>query len=161
MRAAAGSVCRAHTDTHCAEVFEKTSAPGTTSAGHSPRPSSIAGGEEAERESPATTSSAAPERSLLISVSEGAHSSSIFSMNLDARHALTPLARRPLTKHMGYDEALAKLSAHEVIEANRGQVEGAAVFFGAEDSERGVLAIKKERRTSGDTDRTSIGAGAR
>ena len=144
-------------------MFEKTSAPGTTSAGHSPRPSSVSGsGEEGDGTSRESSSSGStPERSLLISVSEGAHSSSIFSMNLDARHALTPLPRRPLTRHMGYDEALAKLSAHEAIEANRGQVEGAAVFFGAEDSERGVLAIKKERRTSGDTDRTSIGAGAR
>ncbi|PWN48572.1 hypothetical protein IE53DRAFT_381230 [Violaceomyces palustris] len=108
--------------------------------------------------------------SLLISVSEGAHSSNILSINLDARHALTPLPRRPLTTHMDLDEALAKLSAHSLRfceggeeaaadelakRLDRGQVEGSTVFFGLEDPDRQFLPIK-QRRESLDTDRGSV-----
>lgn len=133
------------------EVFEKTSAPGTGSATHSPRPNSAGDDAASARGSP----NSQPERSLLISVSEGAHSSNILSINLDARHALTPLPRRPLTRHMDFEEGIAKLSAHEHVLPNRGLLEGAALYFGAEDSERGLMAVK-QRRASGDTDRTTI-----
>lgn len=148
------------------EVFEKTAAPGSSSAfSTSPREgSSINGQSENEETSSATQSSRAtpdiPSRSLLISISEGSHSSNVLSINLDARHALTPLPRKPLTKHINLDEALQKLSSHSqkhnIKDAlDRGQVEGSAVFFGEDSSETGVMPIK-QRRSSTDTDRTNI-----
>lgn len=106
-----------------------------------------------------STSNGQPMRSLRISLSEGAHSSNILSVNVDARHALTPLPRRPLTTHMDLDEALGKLSTHSKTldhldtSIERGQVEGGAVFFGEQESETGVLPIK-QRRSSTDTDQT-------
>lgn len=88
---------------------------------------------------------AKPERSLVISVSEGAHSSEVLFINLDARHALTPLPSRPLTSHMNLDEAIAKLSTHSQkrheAETARGQVEGATLFFGEQDEDRRVVPI--------------------
>ena len=101
------------------------------------------------------------QHALLISVSEGAHSSNILSISLDARHALTPLPRRPLTTHMDLDEAIGKLSAHSSREnyanarLDRGQVEGATVFFGVDDPDEQLMPIK-QRRESIDTDRSSI-----
>ncbi|SOV09832.1 probable VIP1 - actin cytoskeleton organization and biogenesis-related protein [Ustilago sp. UG-2017a] len=98
--------------------------------------------------------------SLLISVSEGAHSSNILSINLDARHALTPLPRRPLTTHMDFDEAMSKLEAHSSRDSRveRGMVEGSTVFFGQEDPDRQFMPIKN-RRDSVDTDRSSVRQG--
>ncbi|UZJ54458.1 hypothetical protein CBS101457_003778 [Exobasidium rhododendri] len=158
------------------EVFEKTAAPGSSSA-FSTSPKEAASVREGAKEGEAalTTTSAstrsssglssratpdAPSRSLLISLSEGSHSSNILSINLDARHALSPLPRRPLTTHMDLDEALSKLSLHSENHnleetLGRGQVEGSAVFFGEQDSETGILSVK-HRRSSTDTDRTNI-----
>ncbi len=101
-----------------------------------------------------------PERSLLITVSEGAHSSNILSINLDARHALAPLPRRPLTSHMDFDEALQKLGAHTLVgDTGRGQIEGDAVYFGREEADRHLLPVEtKTRRGSLDTDGSSIRA---
>lgn len=86
-----------------------------------------------------------PERSLVISVSEGAHSSEVLFINLDARHALTPLPSHKLTSHMNFDEAIAKLSMHSQKrhekETARGQVEGATVFFGEQDADHHVVPI--------------------
>lgn len=95
--------------------------------------------------------------SLLISVSEGAHSSNILSINLDARHALTALPRRPLTTHMDFDEAMGKLQAHSsrTNTVERGMVEGSTVFFGQHDPDRQFIPIKN-RRDSVDTDRSSV-----
>lgn len=168
------------------EVFEKTAAPGS-SAAPSPRDSTLmanaplqsgdkgngmvgsdiveaspalGGAVSGVSSSKASSSDAGPMRSLLISLSEGAHSSSILSVNLDARHALTPLPRRPLTTHMDLEDALAKLGAHaktlDHLDAplERGQVEGGAVFFGEQDSETGVMPVK-QRRSSTDTDQTN------
>lgn len=119
---------------------------------------------------PSSSPSSCPERSLLITVSEGAHSSNILSIDLDARHSIHPLPRRPLTQHIELSEALHKLSSsgHELLDDSadagqhaknilaRGQIEGAAVFFGEKEaeSEHGVLPISK-RRGSDETDRTS------
>ena len=98
------------------------------------------------------------ERSLIITVSEGAHSSNILSINLDARHALAPLPRRPLTSHVDFDEALHKLGSHKLVgDTDRGQIEGDAVYFGGEDADRHLLPVKtKQRRGSLDTDQSSI-----
>lgn len=174
------------------EVFEKTAAPGPSSTGASPRESAVAAAPDAcgsgsilapdnqsalgSTDAAAPTASSgrassagstagrtAPMRSLLISVSEGAHSSNILSVNLDARHALTPLPRRPLTGHVDLDEALGKLSAHAQTldhldtSIERGQVEGSTVFFGEQESETGLLPVK-QRRSSTDTDQTANGA---
>lgn len=117
-----------------------------------------------ERESPVSASSSPltmsaaepskPERSLVISVSEGAHSSEVLFINLDARHALTPLPSRPLTSHMDFDSAIAKLSTHsqkrQDTETARGQVEGATVFFGERDEDQRVVPIP--RKEDADTD---------
>ncbi|EPQ27753.1 uncharacterized protein PFL1_04890 [Pseudozyma flocculosa PF-1] len=117
--------------------------------------------QQQQQPSPSAAPTPAPQYALLISVSEGAHSSNILSINLDARHALTPLPRRPLTTYVDLDEALAKLSAHsarenyEAAQLERGQVEGATVFFGLEDPDRQLMPIK-QRRESIDTDRGSI-----
>ncbi|PWN34277.1 putative VIP1-actin cytoskeleton organization and biogenesis-related protein [Meira miltonrushii] len=145
------------------EVFEKTVAP-STSTNASPRDSvSLQGSVDANNGGSSTTASSengTPMRSLLISLSEGAHSDNILSVNVDARHALTPLPRRPLTTHIDLDEALNKLGAHSTtldhLDApiERGQVEGGAVFFGEQDSETGVLPVK-QRRSSTDTDQTT------
>lgn len=151
------------------EVFEKTAAPGSSSAfSTSPKDNTSSDGAAAAAAtsgiSSLTTSSRTtpeiPSRSLLISLSEGSHSSNILSINLDARHALSPLPRRPLTTHMNLDEALQKLSSHSVKQnlgetLNRGQVEGGAVFFGEDVSETGVMPVQ-QRRSSTDTDRTNI-----
>ncbi|PKI85254.1 hypothetical protein MVES_000964 [Malassezia vespertilionis] len=86
-----------------------------------------------------------PELSLVISVSEGAHSNEVLFINLDARHALTPLPSRKLTTHMDFDEAIAKLSTHSCKrqdnETARGQVEGSAVFFGEQDEDQRIVPI--------------------
>jgi len=157
------------------EVFEKTAAPGSSSSfSTSPRDATETAASEggvgnarnggSSGISSLTTSSRAspdiPSRSLLISLSEGSHSSNILSINLDARHALSPLPRQPLTTHMNLDQALDKLSSHSVKHnlketLDRGQVEGSAVFFGEDSSETGVMAVK-QRRSSTDTDRTNI-----
>jgi hypothetical protein len=157
------------------EVFEKTTAPGSASTATSPRNSTMLGVGQATdtngseggsagslySRTPTSTSDQTPMRSLLISLSEGAHSSNILSVNLDARHALTPLPRRPLTTHMDFDEALAKLGAHARtitnldVPVDRGQIEGGAVFFGEQASETGILPIK-QRRSSTDTDQTNV-----
>ena len=117
--------------------------------------------------SPSTASLTAPQQqqqqqqySLLISVSEGAHSSNILSINLDARHALTPLPRRPLTTHMDFDDAMAKLEAHSSRDSRveRGMVEGSTVFFGQDDPDRQFMPIKN-RRDSVDTDGSSVRQG--
>lgn len=105
-----------------------------------------------------------PERSMVITVSEGAHSDNILSINLDARHALAPLPRRALTKHMDYDEAIAKLAAHtlrvdDVGPTDRGQIEGETVYFGGEERDAHLLYVqiqqqKRTRRNSNDTQTT-------
>lgn len=96
-----------------------------------------------EREATASAPDAKRERSLMLSVSEGAHSSEVLSINLDARHALTPLPSRPLTSHMDFDEAITKLSSHnnKSRDTSRGQIEGATVFFGEEDTDQRVVPI--------------------
>ncbi|WFD30383.1 inositol hexakisphosphate and diphosphoinositol-pentakisphosphate kinase [Malassezia sp. CBS 17886] len=87
-----------------------------------------------------------PERSLVISVSEGAHSSEVLFINLDARHALTPLPSRRLISHMDFDEAIAKLSSHCTKDLctniHRGQIEGATHFFGEKDEDQRVVPIR-------------------
>ncbi|WFC97869.1 inositol hexakisphosphate and diphosphoinositol-pentakisphosphate kinase [Malassezia yamatoensis] len=89
-----------------------------------------------------------PERSLVISVSEGAHSSEVLFINLDARHALTSLPSRPLTSYMDFDEAIAKLSMHSQKrhdrETARGQIEGATIFFGEQDEDQRVVPIRNK-----------------
>ena len=89
-----------------------------------------------------------PERSLVISVSEGAHSSEILFINLDARHALTPLPSRPLTSHMDFDDVLRRLSAHREQRRHtniaRGQIEGSAVYFGQEDADQQTVPISAQ-----------------
>ncbi len=90
------------------EVYERNSntSSGTTSSANSlhksPSTASLPQSQQQQQQ----------QYSLLISVSEGAHSSNILSINLDARHALTPLPRRPLTTHMDFDDAMSKLEAH-------------------------------------------------
>ncbi|PWN28532.1 putative VIP1-actin cytoskeleton organization and biogenesis-related protein [Jaminaea rosea] len=175
------------------EVFEKTAQPPSTappSAAHSPAPS--VGGHEAapalapqprgSTNSPSPPPSAAAsrgnsppstraERSLLITVSEGAHSSCILSIDLDARHSIHPLPRRPLTQHIELAEAVRRLSAHSLsltrevdeLMLARGQIEGAAVFFGEKEaeSEHGLLPVavgREGRRGSTETDRGSVTA---
>lgn len=102
-----------------------------------------------ERERPTSSSSMAPakpERSLVISVSEGAHSSEVLFIRLDGRHALTPLPSRPLTSHMDFDSSIDKLSAlcekREQLDTRRGQVEGASVYFGEADQDERVVQIR-------------------
>lgn len=152
------------------EVFEKTtsSTGGSTapSATHSPAPSMS--GESAIMRSTSPPrqqqqQQQRPERSLLITVSEGAHSSNILSIDLDARHSIHPLPRRPLTQHIELSEAVQRLSAHSLsVEDNeilaRGQIEGAAVFFGEKEaeSEHGLLPVSKTTRDSAETDRGSV-----
>ena len=102
---------------------------------------------ERERPTSAThTASSKPERSLVISVSEGAHSSEVLFIRLDARHALTPLPSRPLTSHMDFDEAIAKLSSlchkRDTLDTRRGLIEGSAVYFGKTEDEEHVLPIR-------------------
>ena len=102
---------------------------------------------ERERPTSAThTASSKPERSLVISVSEGAHSSEVLFIRLDARHALTPLPSRPLTSHMDFDEAIAKLSSlcqkRDTLDTRRGLIEGSAVYFGKAEDEEHVLPIR-------------------
>lgn len=149
------------------EVFEKTSTlTAPSSVVHSPAASINNGSSENQspkhRLSNSSLSSSLsspsdplsslsqPERSLLITVSEGAHSSNILSIDLDARHSIHPLPRRPLTQHIELSEALRKLSAHSLhVQDNdllaRGQIEGAAVFFGEKEaeSEHGLLPVQK------------------
>ncbi|CAO1613511.1 unnamed protein product [Parajaminaea phylloscopi] len=148
------------------EVFEKTtsSAGGSTgtSTTHSPAPSESGHSVDSRSVSPGQ-SQQRPERSLLITVSEGAHSSNILSIDLDARHSIHPLPRRPLTQHLELSEAVQRLSAHSLsVEDNemlaRGQIEGAAVFFGEKEaeSEHGLLPVSKARRDSAETDRGSV-----
>ncbi|PWZ00435.1 putative VIP1-actin cytoskeleton organization and biogenesis-related protein [Testicularia cyperi] len=132
------------------EVYERNAVGGTQSSSNSAQGSSS---------SSSQSNSSQQQYSLLISVSEGAHSSNILSINLDARHALTPLPRRPLTTHMDFGEALHKLESHSSRDAksnanvDRGMVEGSTVFFGQDDPDRQLMPIKK-RRDSVDTDRS-------
>lgn len=102
-----------------------------------------------EREGPSTSSHAfpsKPERSLVISVSEGAHSSEVLFIRLDGRHALTPLPSRPLTSHMDFDESIAKLSAlcrkRKQLDTRRGQVDGSAVYFGKKEHDEHAMPIR-------------------
>ncbi|PWN46228.1 putative VIP1-actin cytoskeleton organization and biogenesis-related protein [Ceraceosorus guamensis] len=152
------------------EVYEKTTTTGT--AANSPRPSSGDGSSNSNSShgaapagssgnssapmtpNPSNTPPTPPERSLLISVSPGAHSSEPFFIKLDARHSLSPLPRQPLTRHMPLDEGIAALSNHKAVEANRGQVEGETVFSGLPHTERGLLHIK--RRGSDVSSRASV-----
>ena len=144
------------------EVYERNSNGGASSA------SSGGSASNSLHKSPsnaslATTQQQQPSQqqySLLISVSEGAHSSNILSINLDARHALTPLPRRPLTTHMDFDDAMSKLEAHSSRDSRveRGMVEGSTVFFGQDDPDRQFMPIKN-RRDSVDTDRSSVRQG--
>ncbi|KDN43793.1 hypothetical protein K437DRAFT_274814 [Tilletiaria anomala UBC 951] len=103
-----------------------------------------------------------PERTLLITISEGAHSSNILSINLDARHTLAPLPRRPLTPHIDFDEAMRKLGTHtlrlgDMGDTDRGQIEGDAVYFGREETDHHLLPVTtKQRRGSLDTDQSSM-----
>ncbi|CAO1617274.1 unnamed protein product [Sympodiomycopsis kandeliae] len=162
------------------EVFEKTysNGNGTFTNNNSPSnassrsvsPNPTTATQEGLRPSPSSSSlqsSLRPERSLLITVSEGAHSSNILSIDLDARHSIHPLARKSLTQHVDLSEALKKLSQtklsdseHEEI-LSRGQIEGAAVFFGEKEAENehGVLPIGQHTvsssRASDETDRTN------
>lgn len=102
-----------------------------------------------ERERPnghgGPSSNTKTECSLVISVSEGAHSSEVLFIKLDARHALTPLPSRPLTSHMDFDEAISKLSQlcqkRDELDTRRGQVEGAEVFFGQHEEDQRVVPI--------------------
>ncbi|SJX66628.1 probable VIP1-actin cytoskeleton organization and biogenesis-related protein [Sporisorium reilianum f. sp. reilianum] len=138
------------------EVYERSSASGTGSASNSlhqsPSSASLPQHQQQQQQQ--------QQYSLLISVSEGAHSSNILSINLDARHALTPLPRRPLTTHMDFDDAMAKLEAHSSRDSRveRGMVEGSTVFFGQDDPDRQFMPIKN-RRDSVDTDRSSVRQG--
>lgn len=160
------------------EVFEKTTAstasaagstvtsPAASVSGHSSLQDQQQSSSVDSTSSSPTATTPRPERSLLISVSEGAYSSNILSLDLDARHTIHPLPRRPLTQHIELGEALAKLSAHSLTVSDsailaRGQIEGAALFFGQKDaeSEIGLLPIKS-RRDSGETDRGSVKAGS-
>lgn len=102
-----------------------------------------------ERERPTSATHAAsskPERSLVISVSEGAHSSEVLFIRLDARHALTPLPSRPLTSHMDFDESISKLSSlcqkRDTLDTRRGLIEGSAVYFGKPEDEEHVVPIR-------------------
>ena len=102
-----------------------------------------------ERERPTSATHAAsskPERSLVISVSEGAHSSEVLFIRLDARHALTPLPSRPLTSHMDFDESISKLSSlcqkRDALDTRRGLIEGSAVYFGKPEDEEHVIPIR-------------------
>ena len=102
-----------------------------------------------ERERPTSATRAAsskPERSLVISVSEGAHSSEVLFIRLDARHALTPLPSRPLTSHMDFDESISKLSSlcqkRDTLDTRRGLIEGSAVYFGKPEDEEHVVPIR-------------------
>ena len=102
-----------------------------------------------ERERPTSATRAAsskPERSLVISVSEGAHSSEVLFIRLDARHALTPLPSRPLTSHMDFDESISKLSSlcqkRDALDTRRGLIEGSAVYFGKPEDEEHVVPIR-------------------
>lgn len=102
-----------------------------------------------ERERPTSATHAAsfkPERSLVISVSEGAHSSEVLFIRLDARHALTPLPSRPLTSHMDFDESISKLSSlcqkRDTLDTRRGLIEGSAVYFGKPEDEEHVIPIR-------------------
>ena len=103
-----------------------------------------------ERENAASSSPSdgKKERSLVISLSEGAHSSEILFIRLDARHALTPLPSRPLTPHMGFDDAIAKLSSlcnkRDALDTRRGQIEGSALYFGEHDADQRVVTISEE-----------------
>lgn len=98
-----------------------------------------------ERAPAKNTSNDKPERALVISVSEGAHSSEILFIHLDERHALTPLPSRRLTSYMDFDEAIAKLSAQcskrNALDTRRGQIEGSTVFFGEQDADQRVVPI--------------------
>lgn len=139
------------------EVYERS---GNNNGGGGSSSSSSSRTGSPTEDSSTSTPPREPERSLLISISEGAHSSNILSINLDARHALTPLPRRPLTTHMDLYEAIKKLSAHSLKsnkfgDTSRGQVEGESVYFGKEDEETGILPVST-RRESMDTDRGSI-----
>lgn len=100
-----------------------------------------------ERERPMSSEhSAKTECSLVISVSEGAHSSEVLFIRLDARHALTPLPSRPLTSHMDFDEAIEKLSQlcqkRDEIDTRRGQVEATEVYFGQHEEDTRVVPIQ-------------------
>lgn len=134
------------------EVYERNSTSTSTASSTNTSTSTL-------DNSGSSTSLSAPSQqySLLISVSEGAHSSNILSINLDARHALTPLPRRPLTTHMDFDDAMAKLEAHSSRDSrvDRGMVEGSTVFFGQDDPDRQYMPIKN-RRDSVDTDQSSV-----
>lgn len=134
------------------EVYERSgSGGGTSSTTHSPSPSVFHGAEAGP--------GVRPERSLLISVSEGAHSSNVLDLSLDARHALTVLPRNPLTQHMDLESALGKLGRHFerslAQDLSRGQVEGDEVFFGVEDKDLMLMPVK-QRRESMETDAGSV-----
>ncbi|CAD6946725.1 unnamed protein product [Tilletia controversa] len=106
---------------------------------------------------------ATPERSLIISVSEGAHSSNILSMKLDARHALVPQRPRHLTSHVEYEEAMLKLEAHakreERIECDRRLIEGQTVFRGVPVPDRETMRVKPRSNSVGSSVRSSQGFG--
>lgn len=102
-----------------------------------------------ERESAASSTSVGgkKERSLVISLSEGAHSSEILFIRLDARHALTPLPSRPLTPHMDFDDAIEKLSnmcrKRDTLDTRRGLIEGATLYFGEQDADQRVVPLSQ------------------
>ncbi|KAK0555108.1 inositol hexakisphosphate and diphosphoinositol-pentakisphosphate kinase [Tilletia horrida] len=104
-----------------------------------------------------------PERSLIISVSEGAHSSNILSMSLDARHALVPQRPRHLTTHIEYEEAMLKLEAHtkgeELLECDRRLIEGQTVFGGVPVPDRETMRVKPRSNSVGSSVRSSQGFG--
>lgn len=159
-------VSAAHSPTPSSGAHSIGSAPAMVNAQMSQVSGSTVGGQTTPPLPSAATNGAGqpkPERSLHITISEGAHSSNILSINLDARHSLAPLPRRPLTAHIEFDEALTKLSEHTLRsdlalgDLHRGQIEGDAVYFGGEDTERSVLPVAtKQRRGSFDTERSSL-----
>ncbi|KAE8221227.1 hypothetical protein CF319_g5381 [Tilletia indica] len=104
---------------------------------------------------------ATPERSLIISLSEGAHSSNILSMSLDARHALVPQRPRHLTAHVEYEEAMLKLEAHakreERLECDRRLIEGQTVFRGVPVPDRETMRVKPRSNSVGSSVRSSQG----
>ncbi|KAL9933077.1 hypothetical protein V8E36_007795 [Tilletia maclaganii] len=159
------------------EVYERSSPSGsnstqaTPSINQSPRlallnpahltsdTASIASGQSGLTQTSSIKST--PERSLIISISEGAHSSNILSMSLDARHALVPQRPRHLTTHIEYEEAMLKLEAHakreERLECDRRLIEGQTVFGGMPVPDRETMRVKPRSNSVGSSVLSSQG----
>ncbi|CED82972.1 actin cytoskeleton organization and biogenesis-related protein [Phaffia rhodozyma] len=89
--------------------------------------------------------------SLSIAISEGAHSPAVLDSSVDARHSLNVQARKKLTSHIPYEQAMTALkryegkAIHQNLSFSTTPLEGEAIYFDRDVKDELVLPLSSSR----------------